>query len=341
MIRDHDYKPAPRFQKLPAEKPKLFFGCELEVEVPSREDDDALSDQVMRKAPFVYCKYDGSLNYGFEIVSHPMSWRWLKDNKNKETISGLLAWLDKKGVKSYNTRSCGLHVHVSKAGLGRGVLERMLRFVFNPEHASFVRKISRRSKSNLEHWARISLDRYDRDEALNPRSRDKDRMLGLNTLPQNTAEFRLFRGTLSYDGFMRAMEFCHSIIHAIKSKKDDITADDLSAYVEAKADEYPNLWAFMKKHGLGAAGAAAKAAEAGQLEGASEAPAAVAPAALTASHLSLETLEAVYKARRSGQTWGAIEDRLGLRRANGMTAFHAYEKFARLNGGRVMVGAAS
>lgn len=58
----------------------------------------------------LYCKEDGSISDGFEIVSHPMSllhwqnhfdWSWAK----KLADNGMVAW---------NDSTCGLHIHVSK-----------------------------------------------------------------------------------------------------------------------------------------------------------------------------------------------------------------------------------
>ena len=128
MIHEHSYKPNPRFYKgRRAGNETLFMGFELEIETGGcGQSRDELSQEVRRLAPFTYCKRDGSLSSGFEVVSHPLSWRWVK--QNKERLVGLLTFLDKAGAKSYETTTCGLHVHMSKSGLGRSVLESMLTF---------------------------------------------------------------------------------------------------------------------------------------------------------------------------------------------------------------------
>jgi hypothetical protein len=326
MIYDHSYKPNPKFYRGGRGTEALFFGFELEIETEAcPKTREELSEDVKSLAPFCYCKRDGSLSCGFEVVSHPMSWKWIKRNKAK--LLKLLGHLDKAGAKSYDTTTCGLHVHVSKAGLGRSVLESMLKFVFgNPE---FVHKLSRRTKSSLDQWAKAELSGSSKDEALSPDSSNKPRRLALNTLPENTAEFRMFRGTLSAKGFMRALEFCHSLVECIRRKQGDVSLDEYDGFVRGEMEEYPNLAKFLSRHWVGSSPAVSTASEsprrlsdrAANVEN---------PGLPTASQLSENTLLEIRRSRNTGMTWAWIEEHYNLRRANGMTAYHAFERAGRL-----------
>ena len=68
-IHSYDYKPLPIFY---GAGPR-YFGVELEIDGAGEYDSNA--DKILaignHDEPRVYCKHDGSLDEGFEIVSHP------------------------------------------------------------------------------------------------------------------------------------------------------------------------------------------------------------------------------------------------------------------------------
>ena len=351
MIHEYRYKPTPHFYKGRGNNSEdLFFGFELEVEVGKSQNrtKEELANDVRDLTPFCYCKRDGSIGCGFEIVSHPLSWKCLKSKAIQKKLAGVLDMLQKNQVESYDTTTCGLHVHVSKSALGNGVLESMLRFVFgNPD---FIKTISRRTRETLDQWAKAHVQGREKDAAEDPDNDGKPRRLALNTLPEHTAEFRMFRGTLSFKGFMRAMEFCHSLVHAIKRKAGDITVDDFAQFIKDEESEYPNLTSFMARKRLGLA--FGRRQTLGEVAAENPAAAAVAEAAAsrlneavtrrrralsaedaarpTAAQLSEIILNRIYHARNAGMTWNNIEEEFALRRSNGMTALHAYQRAQRL-----------
>lgn len=68
-IRDYSYRPEPIFYG----KPPRYFGVELEIDGAGESDRSAEKLLAIgnQDAERVYCKHDGSLDDGFEIVSHP------------------------------------------------------------------------------------------------------------------------------------------------------------------------------------------------------------------------------------------------------------------------------
>ena len=70
-IRDYSYKPEPIFYGEGAR----YFGVELEIDDGGELSGNAQSimSAANQSSPLIYCKHDGSLDDGFEIVTHPMT----------------------------------------------------------------------------------------------------------------------------------------------------------------------------------------------------------------------------------------------------------------------------
>ena len=70
QVHDYYYKPEPIFYGTGSR----YLGVELEIDEGGESHENA--GQILRLAnsgdELVYCKHDGSLNEGFEIVTHPM-----------------------------------------------------------------------------------------------------------------------------------------------------------------------------------------------------------------------------------------------------------------------------
>ncbi len=70
---------------------------------------------VNRQAEHLYCKHDGSIDEGFELVSYPMT---------LDYHIATMPWLDiltmaqRLGYLSYQTSTCGLHIHVNRNSFG-------------------------------------------------------------------------------------------------------------------------------------------------------------------------------------------------------------------------------
>ena len=70
-IKPYNYKPEPLFYG----SGNLFYGVELEIDKGGEYSSSAeiLMDVVNRDSEHMYCKHDGSINCGFEMVLHPMT----------------------------------------------------------------------------------------------------------------------------------------------------------------------------------------------------------------------------------------------------------------------------
>lgn len=221
-IKDYGYKPKPIFYGAD----KRFFGVELEVDEGGECDDCA--DSVMRIAnsdnPHIYCKHDGSLCEGFEIVTHPMT---LDYHLNEMPWANVLTRLKNLGYLSHKTDTCGLHLHVNRTSLGSSVEEqeatiaRILYFV--EKHWEELLKFSRRTPYQLDRWAARYGYKDQPKEILDhaKKGTDKGRYVSVNLQNTSTIEFRMFRGTLKLNTIIATLQLVNRICDVAFSFTDD------------------------------------------------------------------------------------------------------------------------
>ena len=101
-----------------------------------------------------YCKHDGSLDDGFEIVTYPMS---LDCQLHEMPWAAVLDKAISMGYLSHQAGTCGLRVHVSRKASGDtldaqdNAIARVLFFV--ERHWAELLRFSRRTQRQLEQWA--------------------------------------------------------------------------------------------------------------------------------------------------------------------------------------------
>jgi hypothetical protein len=190
--------PPPRLER--------YFGVELEVEVKHGDRigrAEAINDAVNngKVGKFCFFENDGSLTNGFEIITQPMGldmhtsfWQWV----NNADLS--------RGLLSHNTSSCGLHVHVTRMGLSRLQLSKMVAFVNHPDNQPLLEAIARRYGSN---YARFHSEK----RVGNALRSAENRYEALNLESRKTVEFRIFKGSLKYESIMSAVEFTNALVN--------------------------------------------------------------------------------------------------------------------------------
>lgn len=235
-IYNYSYKPSPRFFG----DDRVYMGIELEVEASQRRAN--LHEGAEYVATFadhgsrLYLKSDGSLSYGFEIVTHPHSL--------KEYHSLDWSWLNKlktMGYRSWDASSCGIHVHV---GLSAFVNEnhqiRFTKFIYDNERQ--VKRIAGRASS----YATFN----DKGKAISKIKRkgfDTNRYSAVNVQNEHTLEVRVFKGSLRKERVLSAIEFVHAVTEYTRAleivpKLKPFSWVRFVAYVAANADTYPNLF---------------------------------------------------------------------------------------------------
>jgi hypothetical protein len=222
---------------------KTFFGVELEVNIESQWREAEYAEQVvdLLGEEFVILKYDGSIDNGFEIVTAPATLaahreRWLPFFENKP-----------KGLTSWNSGQCGMHVHVSRPTAY--VVGKMLVFLNEPSHQSEIVRIAGR---NSTRWAALMDKKLKDGKTYNP-----NRYEALNTTNSGTVEVRIFRGTVNPQRFMRNLEFVVAMTGFCKEASFDFNAggkprkaeglwDQFVGYVADTRYEYPVLHKYLQ-----------------------------------------------------------------------------------------------
>lgn len=194
----------------------LYLGAEVETDVPQGFTGQWNTNTLRNKLedstffPLFFPTHDGSLANGCEFVSYPLT---------------IAAWMDKKpvveygfkailesGLRSHETTTCGLHVHVSRI-MTPEAAQLIAAFIDNNWGA--VTAFSRRGIS--ERFAKAQAVRSDDckiERDLRAEIKDKkfsfstrDRYSAVNLTKVQTVEFRMFKGTLNVDTFYATLQF--------------------------------------------------------------------------------------------------------------------------------------
>lgn len=282
----NDYSPLVRSYSTRAEQlltfmgdpiDNVWFGVELETNVRSGFHYGNLSKATQEALgrDFVILKHDGSIGRGFEIVTAPATLdvhreRWtafLEQHADRDNQTF-------RGIDSWDSEQCGMHVHVSKPGDWH--VAKMRRFLNDPLNMSQITNLAGRNSSdyarfNTEHahnmkgaiqyraclprdgcgaW-QLSTDGKEHVYIKGGCSRggrhsggtfNGSRYESLNITNPNTVEIRIFRGTLDPAGFFKNLEFVHALYYYTKDESPvKMTWANFSAWVRANPSDYPAL----------------------------------------------------------------------------------------------------
>lgn len=262
-IHDYGYKPAPKFKVHNHDEfwtdesiKELLFGVELEID--KGKDPEKVAEEITEAHDDIYCKHDGSLDYGVEIVSHPCTLEYhLKD----------LGWDDicdialNNNFRSHEARTCGLHVHVGRRQLGETISERNDNIakiiILVDRHWNNIVEFTRRTEEQLSHWA-------ERPEVIGRIAGFSDGYIGhkvtdmidgrgryqaVNTQNRNTIEFRIYNGTLKVSTLYATLQFTSNICkYAMTHSFDDCFASQWEDV--AKYETYPELTEYLASRNL-------------------------------------------------------------------------------------------
>ena len=217
-IHDYYFKPEPIFY---GDGPR-FFGVELELDEGGEDTDNAreLLDIANEARPLMYIKHDGSLNEGFELVTHPLSLDCQLHDMPWERLCKKALSL---GYRSHRASTCGLHLHVSRTAFGNtgseqdASIARVLYFF--EKHWEELLKFSRRTQRQLERWAaRYGYKEHPMDILdFAKKGYHEGRYTCVNLQNSDTVEFRMFRGTLKANTIFAVLQLvdriCDCAIH--------------------------------------------------------------------------------------------------------------------------------
>lgn len=240
------------------------MGVELEVEIDRGYASgcyDIFGDKT-------YYKEDCSIRNGFEIVSHPAT---LEYHKNEMQWDDALEYLTDNGGSSHDNGRCGLHVHVNRdyfgdwdeSKLAAAKIIILLDNCWN-EIVKFTRRESHSFESSGYSYKPTVPKRidtlsqqerykgYDLDAIYSHWSRSRG---ALNVDNDYTLEFRIFRGTLNYRTFIATLELVAHICDIAKhtSLQGIVNMTPINLFSEYLTSDYSHLNEYAKSRFINAA----------------------------------------------------------------------------------------
>jgi len=259
IIHSYSYRPRPEF--FGAGQYHLGFELEVEARNNSRYHGAEITQNILGSR--AYMKDDGSLNDGFEIVTHPHTLQKYQGDFEWEFLDKL----KRDGFRSWNTTSCGLHVHVSRTAFGTGmspwdaqnrpsrseiILKRQsheLRFMkLIYDNQRQVERIAGRSNNNYATFQ----DKGKLVPKLKEGNQTNGRYSAINTENDATLEVRVFKGSLRKERVLSAIEFVTASVEytrdlKVTSKNQALSWLRFTAYVSQNLETYPNLATIMSE----------------------------------------------------------------------------------------------
>ena len=240
-------------------KSQIFLGLELEIEVNEDYSRQEKAEMILnnigthiddKNNRYTYClaEDDGSLNYGFEIVTGYTG----LDVHEKQ-----LAYFKKpiRGLKSHDTSTCGLHIHIDKRHVTLNHATKMILFMNDSGNQKLIKTIARRSSNRFckvlnkkadYSWLKSAKRASDPLCNLN-----EDRYECLNFQNDKTIEFRLFKGTLKFESIMSCLEFTYATWFFCKDNGyQDLTIENFIKFIcnPQNRSDTKYLRAYLKTH---------------------------------------------------------------------------------------------
>ena len=264
IIHDYTYRPDAIFHSTDKNE-RLYFGIEIEVEDPRNIVESSAYAHRLEGMELAYLKHDGSLHCGYEIVTHPMSHDFYKNEASDlwDTLEHLRTHYR---VKSWDTTTCGLHIHVSRTGFeGGSHMHRFLNLIYS--NKNLYETLAGREQSRWATFEDImsmdvvrdeygnrmtdeegfTLHQSKRDIASKLRGYNTERYSAVNTRNRETLEIRIFRGTVNQQTVKAHLDLAHASVEYTRHMTvKDIREGALDVvkfidYITAHADLYPEL----------------------------------------------------------------------------------------------------
>ena len=228
------------------------MGVELEIDKGGEisENAEILTDIANTSNNHMYCKHDGSIDNGFEMVSHPMTLDYHTKSMNWREVFSHAVTI---GYRSHQTSTCGLHIHVNRSAFGGDIEEQedtISKIIFIVENFwNELVRFSRRTEASLNRWAnRYGIMTTAKETYKSAKGKHYGRYVAVNLENDYTVEFRMFRGTLNYDTFFATLQLVDEICNlAIQNDDKYIESLSWSAFVTSiNAEKKPELVQYLK-----------------------------------------------------------------------------------------------
>lgn len=261
VIHEYSCKPSLVFHGTSSRN--LYMGFELETQIRGGNLSEAaeFTTEALAKDTVGIIKHDASIGRdgydGFEIVTQPHTHLQYRENSATlwDTIDKLREYY---GARSWDTKSCGLHIHVSRAGFSSGAhTHRFISFVYS--NAEYMMKFAGRKSDYARFNDVYTFNEYDqpvkslKHKVGNPQRYHTERYSAVNTQNRDTLELRFFRGTMNTSTILSALDLTQAMVEYTRH----LTLDDVKLgaldwtwfadYVRDNNGLYPDLYARLDK----------------------------------------------------------------------------------------------
>ena len=259
----HEYNCKPPLVFHGESKSGLYMGLELETQIRGGSLDGAAeyATNALLENKIGIIKHDGSIGRdgydGFEIVTQPHT--HLQFRENSDRLWGIINTLRLDyGARSWDTKSCGIHIHVSRAGFSSGAhMHRFISFVYS--NAEYMMKFGGRKSDYARFNDVYTFNQYDqpvksfKHKVGDPSRNNTERYSAVNTQNRDTLELRFFRGTMNTSTILSALDLAQAMIEYTRTLRLDevkLGALDWTWFVDYVRDNnglYPDLYARIYK----------------------------------------------------------------------------------------------
>lgn len=236
IIKRYGYKPAGKFKKhASAEFPALFIGIENEVNFKGTMFPAERVRHIFdENEDHWYIKRDSSVSHGFEVVTHPMNFEYIKDGSFP--VNNLFP--DGYGIIKSN--ECGMHIHMSKVAFTNAHLFKFMQFFLN--ESEFCEKVAeRKSNSYCQKLGKEEIV----DKSIRKAGGNRNQV---NLNPKHTVEIRAFAGVTTPQQYLKNVEFVYALFCFTKLYSiANLRKDKFMEFINKDPVRYSNLIAFLGK----------------------------------------------------------------------------------------------
>lgn len=225
-LHEYSYKPSPLFNSKRNKKksrtaihPKSttpYYGLEIELDISDVFDKETIPD-VLSSVPEVYCKEDGTIEHGAEVVTHPLTMMYWKTEMNN--FFGCLQKLQDE--YDANGRDNGIHIHINKTAFSSQLAQVKYQAFFHnfmDRYPVWFKLMVGRSPNsycgkvtNTAAWRNIKTKKMGV-------CNNSDRYGALNFSNLSTVEVRSFVGSTYKNEILKDIEFCDSVLKHVKTQ---------------------------------------------------------------------------------------------------------------------------
>lgn len=197
----------------------FFIGFELEVEFPNFDEDEMhdIADYIEQAYDEILCcKWDSSLNNGFEFISHPIHVELYENGYMESVLNKLSTEISKYGGVVGATT--GLHFHVSRRAFSRNGFSRRLLCLMTNFREELMKNSGRydyklggdieRDRFTYCQFPEFTLYNINTSKLALTRGH----RTALNCANEDTIEFRFFAATLDVKEFLKRVSIVINLV---------------------------------------------------------------------------------------------------------------------------------